>query len=109
MNNAARRLKFRPMKNAIIITVFLVAGFFTTAAQAACFVDYKAKRGQDGLELHYGVMAIQGMCEDALVVEAEVQSRIAPDGWQLLRVMSSFDENGLKDKEADAGEFFLRY
>ena len=36
--------------------------------QAACFVDYIAKRG-DTLRLHYGVADIIGVCslEDALV------------------------------------------
>jgi len=76
-------------------------------AQAACYADYKAKQ-DDPLRLHYGVVQVQGNCTVANAA-AYLSDRLAADGWQLLEVMSTFDDEGLEQRRADAGEFYLRY
>lgn len=77
-------------------------------ASAACFADYKAKRDAP-LQLHYGVVEIpQAACNPHAAAEA-VARRIARDGWQLLAVVSVFDETGLDQRRESAGPFFLRY
>jgi len=78
-----------------------------TAAQAACYADYKAKQ-DDPLRLHYGVALIEGDCtvENA---ETELTERLAVDDWQMLNVLEVFDEDGLQEREDSAGEYYLRY
>jgi hypothetical protein len=76
-------------------------------AQAACFADYKASR-ENPLELQYGVAEIVGECS-VPAAEQELRPRIASDGWQLLGVLSTFDESGLEERRESAGEYFLRY
>jgi hypothetical protein len=94
-----------PMKRIIPLTLTLLA--LSSAAQAACYVDYKAKR-DDPLRLHYGVAEILGACniEGATV---ELAPRLAADDWQLLSVEGVFDDAGLEEKEASAGDYYLRY
>ncbi len=77
------------------------------AAQAACFADYKAKQ-DDPLRLHYGVAEIDGACTTDAAY-AELQERLAQAGWQLLNVLSVFDESGLEERKDSAGEYYLRY
>jgi hypothetical protein len=85
----------------IILTVW------TSAVQAACYADYKAKR-DDPLRLHYGVAAIDGDCTvDA--AKAALTARLTADDWQLLNVLGVFDDTGLEDRKESAGDFFLRY
>jgi len=76
-------------------------------AQDACFADYKASR-RPPLELQYGVAEIFGECA-VPQAEAELAPRLAIDGWQLLEVVSTFDETGLEDLRESAGEYYLRY
>jgi hypothetical protein len=79
----------------------------TTAAQAACYADYKAK--QDGpLRLHYGVAEVRGDCS-AGSAASELGGRLDDNGWQLLNVLGVFDDAGLDERKDSAGEFFLRY
>lgn len=87
---------------ALILTALTASG-----AQAACFADYKAKQDEP-LHLHYGVAQIDGACtaEDA---RAELQPRLAAAGWQLLNVVSVFDDAGLQERKDSAGDFYLRY
>ena len=88
---------------ALLLSLLLVAG----GAQAGCYADYKASRGQT-LELQYGVAQIFGECSvDG--AWAELVPRLAADGWQLLEVMATFDESGLEARRASAGQYFLRY
>ena len=108
LNNQQMIATSRTMKQRLYIITLLAAVAFSAPSFAQCFVDYKAKRDAGGLELHYGVMQLN-TCENAQDIDAEVQARIAQDGWQLLRVMSSFKQNKLQDKQANAGEYFLRY
>ena len=92
------------MKHALpLLLLMLVAG----PAQAACYADYKAKQ-DDPLRLHYGVVELpQSSCDEASAADA-LRARLA-DGWQFLTVMSVFDESGLEQRRASAGEYFLRY
>lgn len=76
-------------------------------AQAECYADYKAKQ-DDPLRLHYGVVQVQGNCTVANAT-AYLTERLATEGWQLLEVMGTFDETGLEERRADAGDYYLRY
>lgn len=81
-----------------------------TIGHADCYADYKAKADNGELRLHYGVIRLSGSdCSDVGNISGTISGRISQGGWQLLRVMSSFDENGLNDRRANAGEYFLRY
>ncbi|GGL81842.1 hypothetical protein [Wenxinia marina] len=94
------------MRSLLALTFALVAAA-ATAADAACYADYKAK--QDGpLRLQYGVYEVRGDCSPR-AARAELQPLLLADGWQLLEVVSVFDESGLEARRADAGEYFLRY
>lgn len=76
-------------------------------AQAACYAEYRASRGQP-LRLHYGVAEITGPCDRGAAAR-ELAPRLATAGWQLLEVTSTFDEGGLEARRESAGEYFLRY
>ncbi|RYH04008.1 hypothetical protein EU805_01150 [Salipiger sp. IMCC34102] len=93
------------MKLSALLTLFvLLSG---TAAQAACYADYKAK--QDGpLRLHYGVVEIDGPCTVSNARQV-LPGRLNAGGWTLLTVLGTFDENGLDSRKESAGEFFLRF
>ena len=77
------------------------------AASAECYADYKAKQ-DDPLRLHYGVADIRGDCTPDAAA-AELTPRLRAGGWQLLNVVSTFDEAGLEERKDSAGEFFLRF
>ena len=81
---------------------------FAVPAEAACFADYKAK--QDGpLRLHYGVAEVpDNACspDDAAGVLAP---KLQGAGWTLLNVISTFGPEGLDERKASAGDFYLRY
>jgi hypothetical protein len=78
-------------------------------AQAECFADYKAKQ-DDPLRLAYGVSQISdAACGDATLAKAELAPRLAGDGWTLMKILSTFGPEGLGERKASAGEFFLRY
>ena len=97
----------RKISAALIVAAMLA---LPTVAHADCFADYKAKRSNGDLQLHYGVIALpQKACDKPKGAKKLIEKRIAGDGWQLLRVMSSFDETGLNSRQANAGEYFLRY
>lgn len=87
-----------------LLMVFLLAG---TAAQAACYADYKAKR-DDPLRLHYGVAEISGDCSTDNA-ETQLAPRLAADDWELLSIEGVFDDTGLEERQDSAGEFYLRY
>lgn len=86
---------------------FLTALAWAGAANAACYVDYKAKQDSP-LRLHYGVAQISGDCTlEASAIELE--PKLEDAGWQLLTVMDIFDETGLDGRKESAGEYFLRF
>lgn len=85
----------------------LVLALAAHAAEAGCYADYKAKK-DNPLQLQYGVAEIAGDCT-AEAARAELAPRLAADGWQLLEVTGTFDESGLEERRASAGDYFLRY
>ncbi|MCU4652419.1 hypothetical protein N8I71_06225 [Roseibacterium sp. SDUM158016] len=89
----------------------LIAAALATAAgpvSAACYADYRA-RTDDPLRLHYGVIAIPDAACSVADAAPVIAQRIAAEGWQLLQVISVFDDSGLNARRADAGAFFLRF
>ncbi|MEX0338430.1 MAG: hypothetical protein AB3N11_05255 [Arenibacterium sp.] len=77
------------------------------SASAACYADYKAKQDKP-LRLHYGVIELQGPCR-AGPARNEVAARIAASGWTLLNIVSVFGPEGLAERKANAGEYYLRF
>ncbi|MCB5409603.1 hypothetical protein [Pseudogemmobacter faecipullorum] len=77
-------------------------------AAAQCFADYKAKK-DNPLQLHYGVAQVSDSNCSARAATAELQPRLAADGWTLLNVLSTFGPGGLDERKANAGAWFLRY
>ena len=96
----------RRMTFALTIAAALTAA---GAAQAQCYADYKAKRGQP-MQLHYGVIQLpQSACGSTNAAAAQIAPRLAADGWQLLSVVSIFGQDGLASRQGNAGAYFLRY
>lgn len=87
-----------------LVVALLTAG----AAQAECYADYKAKK-DNPLQLHYGVAQVSdGNCNPGGAA-GELAPRLAGDGWTLLNVLSTFGPEGLGERKASAGAYFLRY
>ena len=98
------------MKHMLMITALtcLFSGLLPAPTMAAdCYADYKAKQ-DDPLRLHYGVAQVYGPCKKG-AAKTEISSRLAPAGWTLLNVMSLFGPEGLQQRKADAGTYFLRF
>lgn len=106
LNIGGLRGQCRPMMIRTLSLAFGLALMASTAT-AACYADYKAKQ-DNPLRLHYGVVEVQGNCTAANAA-AYLTERLAADGWQLLEVMGTFDETGLEQRRADAGDYYLRY
>nr|WP_116085601.1 hypothetical protein [Tropicimonas sp. IMCC34011] len=93
------------MRQIVLALVILVV---PALAEAACYADYKAKQ-TDPLRLHYGVIELpESACSDGSA-PAVISSRIEKDGWELLTVLGTFGEDGLKKRRGSAGQYFLRY
>ena len=75
---------------------------------AACFADYKAKM-DNPLRLHYGVVEIPDAACSVAAAFPVIAPRVASGGWELLEVMSVFDEAGLDARRADAGQYYLAF
>ena len=96
------------MKTPLPIFAALVALAIASPASAECYADYKAKQ-DDPLRLHYGVAQVSdGNCSPG-AAQGELSPRLAQAGWILLNVVSTFGPEGLGERQASAGEFFLRY
>lgn len=92
------------MKRILALTALILA--LAGPAHAACFADYKAKQ-DDPLRLHYGVAEIS-QCS-AQSARRELEPRLARAGWELLNILSVFDDSGLEERRNNAGRHFLRY
>lgn len=79
-----------------------------SAANAECFADYKAKQ-DDPLRLHYGVAQVSDDNCKRKAAEDELAARLDADGWTLLNVLSTFGPEGLEERKASAGDYYLRY
>ena len=94
---------FRPLA-----ALTLAAMVFALPASAECYADYKAKQNNP-LALIYGVSQIgDGACSKR-GAKAELEPRLAANGWTLLKVLSTFGPEGLSERKASAGDYFLRY
>lgn len=92
----------------MFIAAALTAAILPGMAGAACYADYKAKQ-DNPLQLHYGVVKLpDAACAPGPAADV-IASRIARDGWQLLAVLSVFDDSGLAQRKDSAGQYFLRY
>lgn len=92
-----------------LIVAMVVALGFALPATAECYADYKAKQ-DDPLRLHYGVAQVSDQaCASPQIAKGELAPRLAADGWTLLNVLSTFGPEGLSERKASAGEYFLRY
>ncbi|MDQ2065342.1 hypothetical protein Q9295_03065 [Xinfangfangia sp. CPCC 101601] len=80
----------------------------STAASAECYADYKAKK-EPPLQLHYGVAQVSDSNCSRGAAQAELAPRLASDGWTMLNVVSTFGPEGLAERKASAGAYFLRY
>ena len=83
-----------------LITSAALAMVLVGPAAAECYADYKAKRDEP-LQLHRAV--------GPGAAEGELAPRLAGDGWTLLNVLSTFGPEGLAERKASAGDYFLRY
>lgn len=90
--------------SSLILMALLSLG--SAASAADCYADYKAKQ-DNPLRLHYGVMQVSG-CNKGKA-KKEVAKRLKASGWTLLNVMSVFGPEGLDQRKANAGKFYLRY
>lgn len=80
----------------------------TGPAAAECYADYKAKK-DNPLQLHYGVAQVaDGNCNPGAAA-GELTPRLASAGWTLLNVLATFGPEGLDERKASAGDYFLRY
>jgi len=92
----------------LILAASLALALAAPAAHAACYADYKAKRENGALQLHYGVAEIGGACARGAAAD-ELGPRLAAQGWTLLNVVSVFEAEGLEERKASAGAFYLRF
>ena len=91
------------------VAAALLAGLIALPAHAECYVDYKAKQ-DNPLRLAYGVSQVSdAVCGKPKRAKDELGPRLAADGWTLLKILSSFGPEGLDERKASAGDFYLRY
>ena len=107
-----RKLKMVVKK--IVFASSVVGIYFLVISQiasAACYTDYKAKKNQP-LKLHYGVMKLyENDCMDESQRDRDnrVALRLRIAGWQLLGVLTAFDDSGLEQRKESAGQYYLRF
>lgn len=95
------------MKKFLITFAAMIA--LAGPVQAACYADYQAKT-DDPLRLHYGVIELSdAACRSISVAQTEAARRLSAGGWTLLKILSTFEADGLNARRADAGQNFLRF
>ncbi|MGR3502426.1 hypothetical protein [Pseudaestuariivita sp.] len=91
----------------LFLTIALLA--LGSAAQAACYVEYKAKRDAP-LQLHYGVLELgDAACQSADRARARATARLETAGWSLLTVLSAQRQTPTDQMRDNAGPHYLRY
>lgn len=105
LNNTGIARSVFHMKHAVLILAFLASA---SAAQAECYADYKAKR-DNPLQLQYGVAQVSDSACSKKAAARELAPKLKADGWTLLTVLSTFGAEGLEQRKASAGQYFLRY
>jgi len=96
------------MTHVLSALAIALAVLVAAPAQAQCFADYKAKR-DNPLRLHYGVAQLPDNACTKQAAARALAPRLARDGWTLLNIMSIFGPEGLDQRKASAGPYFLRY
>jgi hypothetical protein len=95
--------------NTVTLSAALAIGLaLAGAAQAECYADYKAKQ-DNPLRLHYGVMALPDNACSKAAAPGVIAPRLAQQGWTLLTVLSIFGPEGLAERKASAGSYFLSF
>ena len=107
LNNALQKQIVAGMRHAFAPFVIGALMMVGQVAHAACYADYKARK-DNPLQLHYGVAQVQGACTKDTAT-TQLRPRLAAAGWQLLTVVSVFDDAGLPSRQGAAGAFFLRF
>ncbi|SNX69580.1 hypothetical protein SAMN05878503_104111 [Cereibacter ovatus] len=92
----------------VLALAMAISGGLAAPAGAACFADYKAKQDHP-LRLHYGVAEVSDNPCNTRAAARELAPRLAAGGWTLLNVLSTFGPEGLDERKASAGRYFLRY
>lgn len=96
------------MTHALSALAIALAVLVAAPAQAQCFADYKAKQ-DNPLRLHYGVAQLPDKACTKQAAARALAPRLARDGWTLLNIVSIFGPEGLDQRKASAGPYFLRY
>ncbi|WP_340688927.1 hypothetical protein [Salipiger thiooxidans] len=92
-----------------LFLLLFLALVLPAAAQADCYVEYKAKRDAP-LRLHYGIALLPGGdCPGKGQTADALRSRLAGSGWTLLNVVGSSTKEPGKKKKANAGDYYLRF
>ncbi|OCX59869.1 hypothetical protein BFP70_18110 [Thioclava sp. SK-1] len=94
------------MKHLLILLAAVMA--LSAPAQAACYADYKAKQ-DNPLRLHYGVAQLPDEACTKPAAARVLTPRLQAAGWHLLTILSTFGEDGLAERKASAGPYYLRY
>ena len=101
-------LSRRPRSRTILCGAVLAA-VLALPAQADCYADYKASK-TDPVGFAYGVSQVSdAACGNPGQAKGELAPRLASDGWTLLKILSTFGPEGLGERKASAGDFYLRY
>ncbi|MBT9384008.1 hypothetical protein KM176_09080 [Pseudooceanicola sp. CBS1P-1] len=96
----------RTLTGPLLAVLTLLALAVPASAQATCYADFKAKRDKP-YELIYGVMQVSACSRDQ--VKGDVRKRLAKAGFDLLNIVSVFDDSGLDSRKANAGPYYLRF
>jgi hypothetical protein len=91
-----------------LFAILMFATLAAAPAHAECYADYKAKQ-DDPLRLHYGVAEVGDANCDKRGAKRALTDRLASEGWTLLNVLSIFGPEGLEERKASAGEYYLRF
>ena len=92
-----------------VVLIPVMTMMLALPAAAECYADYKAKQ-DNPLRLAYGVSQVSdAACGKPKSARAELAPRLAADGWTLLKIVSTFGPEGLSERKASAGDFYLRY
>lgn len=94
--------------NRMILAGVAALAISAQAASAECYADYKAKQDSP-LRLHYGVAQLSDANCSKGAAETELRGRLASAGWTLLNVITIFGPEGLSERQASAGDYFLRF
>ena len=86
-----------------------LAAVLGSPAAAACYADYRAQQ-EYPVRFHYGVAQIpDSACGDTGAAARALVPRLARNGWTLVNVLSTFEDDGLSSRRANAGEYYLRF